>query len=106
LERLVKELKGAQKRHLRGLAHAMKPLVTVGQKGMGPALVKALDEALETHELIKLKFNEFKEKDEKKVITAALSEATRAQVVGVTGHTVIFYREQPDPERRRILIPE
>ena len=55
-----------QKKYLRGLAHGLKPLVFVGQKGVTPALVDALNQALSDHELIKVKFIEFKEKDQKK----------------------------------------
>ena len=105
METIVEALKGVHKRYLRGLAHGMKPVVTVGQKGMGQALVKALEEALNTHELIKMKFNEFKEKDQKLEIIEALSEKTGAQVVGLTGHVVIYFREQRDPEKRKITIP-
>ena len=105
LEFFVKELKGVHKRYLRGLAHGLKPVVTVGQKGFGPALVKALHEALNTHELVKMKFNEFKDKDEKINIIEMLTKKTGALEVGLTGHTVIFFREHADPEKRKINIP-
>ena len=56
----MKKLKGYQKKYLKGLAHGMKPLVFVGQKGLSPAVIKAVDESLKKHELIKLKFIDFK----------------------------------------------
>ncbi len=49
----MEKLKGFQKKYLKGLAHSKKPLVFVGQKGVTPTLIKAVDEALGTHELIK-----------------------------------------------------
>ena len=58
----MNELTSSQCKYLRGLAHKKKPVVQVGQKGMTDALVKALDDALETHELIKIKFVDYKEK--------------------------------------------
>jgi RNA-binding protein len=70
----VKKLQGYQKRYLKGLAHGMKPLVFVGQKGLSPAVIKAVDESLQKHELIKLKFIEFKEKDQKEEIAGAIEE--------------------------------
>ena len=59
---------GYQKKYLKGLAHSLKPTVFVGQKGAVPSVIKALDEALDTHELIKVKFIEFKEKSQKEEI--------------------------------------
>lgn len=105
MESFVEELKGVHKRYLRALAHGMKPVVTVGQKGMGQALVKALEEALDAHELVKMKFNEYKEKDQKLGIIEALSEKTGAHVAGLTGHVVIFFRRHRDPEKRKITPP-
>ena len=43
----------AQKRHLRKLAHALKPVIIVGNAGLSEALLQELDTTLEHHELIK-----------------------------------------------------
>jgi RNA-binding protein len=59
------KLKGFQKRFLRGVAHSLKPVVFVGQKGFSPTLVNAMNEALDHHELVKVKFVEFKQKEKK-----------------------------------------
>ena len=96
------ELKGYQKRYLKGLAHGMKPLVFVGQKGLSPTLTKAVDEALEIHELIKVKFLEHKEKDLKKKMAEAIKKETASELVGIIGHMAIYFRQQADPDRRKI----
>ena len=101
----MERLKGVQKKYLRGLAHGKKPLVFVGHKGISPSVFKAVDEALETHELIKVKFNEFKEKEQKKEIVGMIERETGAEIVGIIGHMAIFYRCQKDPEKRKIVIP-
>jgi RNA-binding protein len=101
----VEKLKGVHKKYLRGLAHSQKPLILIGQKGISPSLFKAIDEALDTHELIKVKFNEFKEKDQKKEVANMIEKETGSEMVGMVGHTVIFYRQQTDPEKRKIIIP-
>jgi len=98
-------MKGYQKKYLKGLAHGMKPTVFVGQKGVVPSVVKALDEALDQHELIKVKFVEFKEKGQKKEITGVLEKETDSELVGIIGHMAIFYRRQKDPEKRKIELP-
>lgn len=100
------KLKGFQKKYLRGLAHKLKPMVLIGQKGLTDELVKSTDNALEKHELIKIKFNEFKEKDQKAEITEELCKNTDAEIAGTIGHIAILYREQKDPEKKKIVLPE
>ncbi|MGB5987770.1 MAG: YhbY family RNA-binding protein [Desulfobacterales bacterium] len=98
-------LSSTQRKYLRGQAHNLKPVVMVGQKGFGPQLVSAAESALTTHELIKVKFNEFKEKAQKQTICDALCRATGCELAGILGHTAIFYRAQADPEKRKIKLP-
>ena len=59
-------LKGYQKKFLKGLAHGLKPVVFIGQKGLSEGLVKSVRDAFQQHELIKIKFIDFKEKEQKK----------------------------------------
>jgi len=102
----VEKLKGYQKKYLKGLVHGMKPLVFVGQKGISPTLTKAVDESLEKHELIKVKFIDFKEKDQKKEMAALIEKETESELVAMIGHIAIFYRQQRDPEKRKIDVPK
>ncbi|MBW2240295.1 MAG: YhbY family RNA-binding protein [Deltaproteobacteria bacterium] len=106
MEVCVEKLKGYQKKYLKGLVHGVKPLVFVGQKGLSPTLTKAVDESLEKHELIKVKFIDFKEKDQKKEIIGVVEKETKSELVGMIGHIAIFYRQQRDPEKRKINIPK
>ena len=60
----MEELTSLQRKHLRGLAQALDAVVIVGKQGVTENLVRAVDAALEAHELVKIRFNEFKdEKD-------------------------------------------
>ncbi len=102
----MRKLESFQKKHLRGIAHGIKPLVFIGQKGLTPEVLSSAENAIESHELIKVKFNDFKEKEEKEEIAARIEKETGAENVGMIGHTVIFYRQQEDPEKRRIALPE
>ena len=105
LEGILKSLRGFQRKYLRGLAHGMKPVVLIGQRGITDSLCQSIDDALEKHELIKMKFVDFKEKDQKKTLAAAIEEKTNCEMVGLIGHTGIFYRQQNDPEKRKISVP-
>jgi RNA-binding protein len=102
----VEKLKGYQKKYLKGLVHGAKPLVFVGQKGLSPTVVKAVDESLEKHEVIKLKFVDFKEKSQKQEMAGAIEKETASELVGMIGHIAIFYRQQRDPEKRKIVVPK
>lgn len=96
-------LTGLEKRHLRGLAHSLKPLVQVGKSGLTPAVVQAVTAALEAHELIKVRLVEAG--DAKKAAALELAERTHSGWVGTVGHVVTLYRPQDDPEKRRIELP-
>jgi RNA-binding protein len=90
----------AQRKKLRALAHHLEPVVMIGKQGLTPAVTSAADRALHDHELIKVRFLEFK--DEKKSLTARLAESTRSEIAGILGHVAILYREHADPEKRKI----
>ncbi len=78
----------------------MKPVVQVGDGGVSEAVVGAIDEALTTHELIKVRLHA---PEDKKTTAKELAERTQSALCGVVGHTVILYR--PDPEEPRIELP-
>ena len=100
----MQTLKGHQRTHLRGLAHGIKPHVMIGQKGLSPSVLEAVSEALDAHELIKVKFLDFKDKEQKKAISGTIEAQTGSELVGMIGHMAIFYRQHPDPEKRRIQL--
>jgi len=67
--------------------------------------VKAMNEALDHHELIKVKFIEFKEKEKKLAMVRQIEKAVPCDLVGLVGHMAIFYRQQADAEKRKIVLP-
>ena len=85
---------------LRAEAHHLTPLVHVGQYGVSPTVIQALDEALRTKELVKVQLGrnaDIKPKD----AAAELARETESEVVQVIGKTATFYRENPDLPRKR-----
>jgi RNA-binding protein len=100
----MNELTSTQRKFLRGVAHHLDPVVLIGKHGLTEALVKSAAEALEAHELIKVKFNDFK--TQKDALLAELCEKTGCAIAGRVGNVGILYREQPDPEKRLIQLPE
>jgi len=96
----MEQLKGSAKKYLRSLAHHLKPVVMVGKNGVSEHLTGSVDAALNDHELIKIKFLEFKE--DKKEIAQELAGLTKSEMVGLIGNIAIFYRQHPNPEKRKI----
>ena len=102
----MKKLTGLQAKYLRGLAHSLKPVVFVGQKGITDTLIASTEQALDHHELIKIKFIDFKKNQQKKEITEAIEAKTGCFMVGMIGHIAILYRQHDDPEKRRVVLPK
>lgn len=98
------ELKGSQRKHLRGVAHSYKPLVQIGKDGLSEGVIGAIDAALESHELIKLKMTA--ERDERQALVPLIEARLGCECVGTVGRVAILYREHPDPERRKIEVPK
>jgi RNA-binding protein len=96
----MEKLTGTQRKYLRGIAHALRPSILIGYEGLSTAVIKTIEKALDDHELIKVKFNKFKE--EKEIYCENIESATKSEMVGLIGNVAIFYREQADPEKRRI----
>ena len=95
-------LSNAQNRYLRGLAHKLKPVVYLGQKGVTPGVLAELDAALTVHELVKVKLAG--ERDGKAGLVETLQRETKAEVVQLIGFVVSLYRR--NPEKPRLALPE
>jgi RNA-binding protein len=88
-------MKGRDRAALRAEAHHLTPLVHIGQHGLSPTVIQTLDDALRTHELVKVQLGrnaDVKPKD----AAAELASATGAAVVQVIGKTATLYRENPE----------
>ena len=95
-------LKPAQKRYLRGLAHSLKPLILVGNKGVTPALVAEFSSALDHHELIKVRLAG-DDRAERAAQIVALGEAASAELVQSVGKVATYFRR--NDETPRIALP-
>jgi RNA-binding protein YhbY len=69
----TKPLSGRQKRHLRSLAQRLEAVAWVGGEGLAPGIVRAIDEALGTHELVKVRM---RDPQDKHGLAQALADAT------------------------------
>jgi RNA-binding protein len=88
-------LTGKQRRYLRGLGHDLKPIVQIGKDGIDDGLVAAVGQALDDHELVKLRIGEAAKLDRHDA-AEAIAQKTHSQVAQVLGNTVLLYRAHPD----------
>lgn len=95
-------LNGKQKRSLKSQAHHLKPVVMIGKLGITGSLVEAVNAALDDHELIKMKFIDFK--DEKKGLVAEIVRKTGSECVDIIGNIAIIYKQNKDSKKRRIVV--
>ncbi|MBC8075959.1 MAG: ribosome assembly RNA-binding protein YhbY [Chloroflexales bacterium] len=94
-------LNNAQRQYLRRTAHSLRPLTQIGKAGLTNSVINAIDQALEAHELIKVKFLDFRE--EKQALSDEIVGATGSTLVSLIGNIAILYR--PNPELKRLVLP-
>ena len=91
---------GKERAALRSECNRLKPQVHIGQEGLTPALAKSLDDALRTHELVKVALNKSVDVTAKEA-AETLAKRVRADVVQVIGKTASLYRHNPHLKRKK-----
>ncbi len=92
------ELRSYQRAFLRSQAQQLDPVVYVGKDGLTPGVIAALDAALTSHELVKVRFTA--NKDDVKAISSALEEETSSTLIAITGFTAVFFRQDAEDSER------
>lgn len=95
-------LSGKQKRFLRGMGHALEPVITIGKHEITEALVAETDAALDRHELIKVRILDSTLLDRHEA-AENLGSACGAEVAQVLGRTFLLYRQKKEPV---IILPQ
>lgn len=93
-----------QRMKLKALAHSLKPVLYVGKEGVTEMTVRAVEEAFNTRELLKVKVQESAPESAKETGALLAGRAADVHLVHVIGKTVILYRRHP--ERPLIDLPE
>lgn len=94
----------AQKKHLRGLGHALKPMVMVGDNGLSESLLEEFERTLAHHELIKVSVR-VGDRDARDVIIEELCEHGAAALIQRIGNVALLYRENPEKKKNKIVLP-
>jgi RNA-binding protein len=97
------ELTAKQRQYLRALAHAQKPLVQVGTKGVGESVIEQIRAQLQAHELVKIRFNT-ESAVEPEEVAADLALQTKSQLVQQSGRVLVLYRRHD--QKPKIALPK
>ena len=92
----MQALTNQQLKTLKGRGQLLKPMLRVGKEGLTPPFIAELDRLLACHELVKVKFDYFKE--EKKELAPQLSEQTGSRLILRVGNVAVLYRPKPAQE--------
>lgn len=99
-------LSNAQKKYLRKLGHSLKAVIYIGKEGLSDTVVSAIDEALDSHELIKIKIVNT-DKISKHEAADRVPDLTRSQLVQLIGKTLLVYRRNKSKKRdEQIRLPK
>lgn len=90
-------LTGKQKRYLRSLAVNIKPITQVGKEGVCEGLFSSIDDAFNTHELIKINLLKTCESDLNEVAIEVCSNCS-CELVQKIGKTLVFYKRAKEPK--------
>ncbi|SET87812.1 ribosome assembly RNA-binding protein YhbY [Stigmatella erecta] len=90
-------LTGKQRRALRAEGHHLEPVVIVGQSGVTEGVLGAITQALNDHELIKVKINEGP--GTRQEAATSLAEGTGSELVQLLGRTVLLFKKRPEDSK-------
>lgn len=89
-------INNTQKRYLKGLAHPLKPVVMIGNKGLTDNVHAEIEIALEQHELIKVRVSGLEKADRLEMIDEIALKSS-SNLVMTIGHIAAFYRAAKEP---------
>jgi len=84
-----------QRQVLKGLAHALSPVVRVGKGGVRESVIAETKKSLAAHELIKVRID-VDDGDERRALAAKLADAADSEVAGSVGKIAILYRPRDE----------
>ena len=88
-----------QLKQMKTQAHQLKPVIMIGQAGLTEAVLKEIELALDTHELIKIKIRA--ERDDRKLIQQQICTETKAESIQSIGQIIVIYRKKPEEIKKK-----
>jgi RNA-binding protein len=91
---MLEPLNNSQIRKFKAAAQLLDPMLKVGKAGLTEGFIRSVDMALSQHDLVKIKFVEFKE--QKKELAPQLAEKTASHLIMRVGNVMVLHRPRPD----------
>ncbi|WP_199609194.1 ribosome assembly RNA-binding protein YhbY [Flocculibacter collagenilyticus] len=95
------KLSNKQKQHLKSVAHTLKPVVLLGANGLTEGVMAEIDQALDHHELIKIKIPTDDRELKSQIIDAIVRESNAIKVQTI-GHILVLFRQS---EENKVSLP-
>lgn len=95
-------LNGKQKRQLRALGHHLSPVVQVGSDGVTEGVIGAVSQALQDHELIKVKIAD-EDRESRALAVKKLCEGSASQVAQTLGRTVLLFKQRKKDQKIKLV---
>ena len=86
-------LSARQKKHLRGLTHALQPVVMIADKGLTDNVMAEIESALDHHELVKIKLRS--DRATRASLIDEIASRCAAEKIHVIGQVACFFRRNP-----------
>ena len=99
----MKNLNSSQRSYLKARAHHLKPVIHIGKSGLTDGSIHSINVALSAKELIKVKLQDFK--NDKQELADKITTETLSLIVGIIGHTLIIFKQNPNPEKQKYRLP-
>jgi len=94
---MLEPLNNSQIRKFKAAAQHLEPMLKVGKAGLSEGFIRSVDVVLTQHELVKIKFVEFKE--QKKELAPQLAEKTASHLIMRVGNVMVLHRPKPVTEK-------
>jgi len=85
-------LTNSERQELKAKAHHLKPAIQIGKNGLTREQIQTIKAHLEHHELIKIKFNDYK--SQKEELSKKITEETDSEQIDLIGNTLILYKKK------------
>ena len=92
---MLEPLGNSEIRRLKAAAQHLEPILKIGKAGLSDGFIRSVNEALSQHDLVKIKFVEFKE--QKKELAPQLAGKTMSHLIMRVGNVMVLHRPRPDP---------
>lgn len=92
---MANQLNPGERRALKARAHALDPVVLIGDGGLTAAVLAEIDRSLNAHELIKIRVTG-EERDARSDILLRICEDLDATAIQHIGKILVIYRQRPE----------